>query len=169
MCNRHAGQHVHSAIECSPTGCIQRTDKLHFRVCSGTLGEVAWPEVAGLRVDTWVAPGSVVSHNFDSLIAKVMVHAPSRDEATRAMLAALAGTRVKGIPTNMQLMQAVLRCDEFTGGLYDTHLLLRLKWAPCYAEVRQPQSQLFPECSGGVAAFAGISAAAHMLQELRCP
>jgi acetyl/propionyl-CoA carboxylase alpha subunit len=61
------------------------------------LGEVAWPEAEGLRVDTWVRAGSLVSHNFDSLIAKIMMHADGRDACIDKMLAALAGAPAVGL------------------------------------------------------------------------
>jgi acetyl/propionyl-CoA carboxylase alpha subunit len=99
------------------------------------LGEVGWPHVEGLRVDTWLTSGTHVTHHFDSLIAKVMAHAPTREEAVARMLAALDGTRVKGIPTNQQLLEAVLKSNEFLSGLYDTQMLLHLTMEPSFVEV----------------------------------
>lgn len=96
----------------------------------------------GLRVDTWVASGTLVSHNYDSLLAKVMTHADSRDAAISTMETALQGTRVKGIPTNQQLLEATLAFAEFRGGRYDTHVLLRLPLDKSFLEVRPPRVSL---------------------------
>lgn len=104
---------------------------------SGAVGEVSWPsDIPGLRVDTWVQSGSEITHNYDSLIAKVMVHKGSREEAVAAMKAALAATRVKGIPTNVQLMEAVLGHAPFVEGVYTTHVLDGMTMEPVYAEAR---------------------------------
>jgi urea carboxylase len=86
-------------------------------------------------VDTWVASGTTITPSFDSLIAKVMVHASSRTEAVQRMAKVLGKMRVKGIPTNAQLCQAVLENEEFVGGSYDTHVLTRVTLQPSFAEV----------------------------------
>lgn len=52
---------------------------------------------AGVRVDTWVETGTTISPHYDSLIAKLMVYASSRQEAIQAMQAALSVTRVSGL------------------------------------------------------------------------
>ncbi len=59
---------------------------------AGILGEVAWPE--GVRVDTWVETGSTVTPYYDSLLAKLMVFAPTRKEAIAKLMDALGKTRV---------------------------------------------------------------------------
>lgn len=116
------------------------------RECSGTLGEVAWPELDGLRVDTWVTSGTNISPNYDSLVAKVMTYGDTREVALERMRGVLKGMRVKGIPTNAQLCGAVLENEEFLGGRYDTHLLLRMPMQPCYAEARSTAAVL-PRCA----------------------
>ena len=59
----------------------------------GILGEVAWPE--GIRVDTWVETGSEVTPYYDSLLAKLMVFAPTRKEAIAKLVDALSKTKVQ--------------------------------------------------------------------------
>ena len=51
-------------------------------------------------------PAPQISPNYDSLLAKVMVHAPTRAEAITRMRAALAATALKGVPTNLEFLQA---------------------------------------------------------------
>lgn len=66
---------------------------------AGTLGEVEWPDMEGLRVDTWVETGSAVTPHYDSLLAKIMVFAPEgRAAAIGKMQAALAATKVPPPP-----------------------------------------------------------------------
>lgn len=60
---------------------------------AGILGEVAWPE--GVRVDTWVETGSHVTPYYDSLLAKLMVFAPTRPEAIAKLVDALSKTKVR--------------------------------------------------------------------------
>ena len=100
------------------------------------LGEVVWPEMEDLRVDTWVQTGTEVTHNYDSLLAKVMVHKPTRTEAIAAMSEAITLTRVKGIPTNCQLLTTIMVQPDFVSGLYTTHLLEGMPMQPLYMEVR---------------------------------
>jgi Biotin carboxylase C-terminal domain len=109
--------------------------------CSGLLQEVTWPAgIPGLRVDTWIHSGTEVTPFFDSLLAKVMIHAETREAAVGHMSRALTAMRVKGIPTNAQLMQCVLEDQTFLDGSYDTHLLLHMPLVPSYVEVRASES-----------------------------
>ena len=50
--------------------------------------------VADVRVDSWVERGTTISPHYDSLLAKLMVYAPDRSQATQKMRDALAGTQV---------------------------------------------------------------------------
>lgn len=93
-----------------------------------------WPE--GTRVDTWISSGTFITTNYDSLLAKVMVHSASRDESITKMNGALDGMRVKGIATNAQLLQAIMKSDLFEDSNYDTALLTHLHMEPSFVEVR---------------------------------
>jgi hypothetical protein len=104
-------------------------------LCRGIVGEVVWPQADTVRVDTWIAPGTVVSASFDSLLAKIMVHGRSREEAVGKMVHALASMRVKGIATNAQLLQAVLSSSAFSDPKYTTSLISELAFDPSFAEV----------------------------------
>lgn len=103
--------------------------------CSGTVGEVVWPTVQGLRVDTWIVAGTEVTPNYDSLLAKVMVHGSSREEALARMAEAVERMRVKGIPTNAQLLECILSSKLFGGSQYDTTLMSHLDLKPSFVEV----------------------------------
>ena len=56
---------------------------------------MAWPDMEGVRVDTWVETGAEVTPYYDSLLAKLMVFAPDRPAAIAKLQAALAATKVQ--------------------------------------------------------------------------
>ena len=64
--------------------------------------------------------GDSVSPHYDSLIAKVIAHAPTRDGAIETLLACLRRARVEGVATTLPLHLAVLDSREFRAGTYDT-------------------------------------------------
>ena len=99
------------------------------------IGEVEWPSGDGIRVDTWITAGTFVSTNYDSLLAKVMVHNTSRSGAISSMGSVMEGMRVKGIATNAQLLQAVMGSSLFQDPKYDTALLTHLHMEPSFVEV----------------------------------
>ena len=75
-----------------------------YRPCTGTLRTLDVPALAGVRVDSGFRAGSVISHYYDSLLAKVIAWAPTRDEALASHSAALAGARIHGVTTNRNLL-----------------------------------------------------------------
>lgn len=63
-----------------------------FIPCPGVLGEVVFPtELDGVRVDSWIEAGTEISPYYDSLLAKLMVFAPTRELAVKKLKQALAG------------------------------------------------------------------------------
>jgi acetyl-CoA carboxylase biotin carboxylase subunit len=85
----------------------------------------AWREPAGpgIRVDSGVVEGSVVSHLYDPLLAKLIVHAPTREAALDLALGAVDGFEVEGVRTNLALHRHVLTSAPFRAGDYTTALL----------------------------------------------
>jgi acetyl-CoA carboxylase biotin carboxylase subunit len=73
-----------------------------------------------VRVDTHVESGYEVPPYYDSLIAKVIVHAPTRDGAIETMLRTLRATKIEGIATTVSLHLRVLDSAAFRSGQYDT-------------------------------------------------
>ncbi|MFR9802126.1 biotin carboxylase N-terminal domain-containing protein [Pseudonocardia sp. RS010] len=92
---------------------------------TGTLRTLRFPDLTGVRVDSGVRDGSVVSHHYDPMLAKVIVWAPTRAEALGTLSAALAGARIHGLTTNRDLLVRVLRHPEFAGLGTDTGFLDR--------------------------------------------
>ena len=79
----------------------------------------------GVRVDSGVRSGGVVSPHYDPMLAKVIVHAPTRHEATAVLSAVLAEARIHGVTTNRDLLVRTLRHEAFGRGDTDTGFLDR--------------------------------------------
>jgi acetyl-CoA carboxylase, biotin carboxylase subunit len=94
-----------------------------FLPTPGTITRWAIPAGSGVRVDTFAHPGAVVSPHYDSLVAKVITHAPTRAEAVALMVRVLRGSRVEGISTTIPLQLAVLQTPEFRAGPVTTRWL----------------------------------------------
>uniref|UniRef100_UPI0015EFF058 acetyl-CoA carboxylase biotin carboxylase subunit n=1 Tax=Streptomyces phytophilus TaxID=722715 RepID=UPI0015EFF058 len=84
-------------------------------------GRVHRLEVRGpVRLDTGYTAGDTVTPYYDALLAKVIVHAPTRAEAVRRLTAALRGARIHGPVTNRDLLVRSLEHEEFTGARMTT-------------------------------------------------
>ncbi|APG95079.1 acetyl-CoA carboxylase biotin carboxylase subunit [Sinorhizobium americanum] len=110
--------HGHS-FECR----INAEDPFTFAASPGKIMGAEFPSGPGIRVDTHVTTGYKVSPHYDSLIAKLIVHAPTRDQAIRRMRVALADTRIDGISTNLQLHRELFEDPAFCAGGTDIHYL----------------------------------------------
>ncbi|NSL24299.1 acetyl-CoA carboxylase biotin carboxylase subunit [Agrobacterium tumefaciens] len=102
---------------------INAEDPDKFLPSAGDVTNLVLPEGEGIRVDTHIHVGYRVSPYYDSLIAKLIVHAPTRAEAMVRMRQALAGTRVEGISTNLPLLRALFEDEAFAQGETDIHYL----------------------------------------------
>ncbi len=91
--------------------------------CSGTLLDWHLPSVAGLRVDSGVQAGSEISIHYDPLIAKLIVHGPSRGEAIQLLLRTLRETSTAGLTSNRAFLARVLGHKAFVAGDIHTGFL----------------------------------------------
>ena len=94
-----------------------------FLPAIGTLGRLRFSPAA--RNDTGVREGDEITPHYDPMIAKVIVHGQSRDEALAKMRAALADTQIAGTVTNKAFLSALCRHDGFCKGDVDTGLIER--------------------------------------------
>ncbi len=92
---------------------------------TGRLVRFEVPDLVGIRVDTGVRTGDEVSTHYDPMLAKVIAHAPTREQAARLLARALAESRIHGVTTNRDLLVGILREPEFLGGDIDTGYLVR--------------------------------------------
>ncbi|HXP89663.1 MAG TPA: urea carboxylase [Fibrobacteria bacterium] len=111
----------------------------NFQPSSGRLTEVSFPESA--RVETWVRTGTEVPPWYDPMVAKIIVHAPSRSEAIEALDRALAQTRLAGIATNLGYLRHLLESHAFQSGNVWTGMLAELAWTPATVEVLEGGAQ----------------------------
>jgi acetyl-CoA carboxylase biotin carboxylase subunit len=102
---------------------INAEDPESFMSSAGTITDLSLPEGEGIRVDTHIHAGYKVSPYYDSLIAKVIVHAPSREQAMEKMRKALADTRIDGISTNIPFLRVLFEDGVFANGETDIHYL----------------------------------------------
>lgn len=109
------------ALECR----INAEDPFSFVPCPGRVDAWELPGGNGVRVDSHMSSGSVVPPYYDSLIAKVITHGDTRDEALARMRVALSELRVEGIRTNVPLHRALLGDEGFQAGGVDIHHLER--------------------------------------------
>jgi acetyl-CoA carboxylase biotin carboxylase subunit len=110
------------AIECR----INAEDPKSFAPWPGAITEYHPPGGGGVRVDSGVYGGWRVPSCYDSLIAKVIVHAPTRAEAIIKMRCALDEFIIGGIRTNIPLHQALLRDPEVIEGRMSTRTIERV-------------------------------------------
>ena len=104
------------AIECR----INAEDPIHdFRPSPGVVSHLQFPGGIGVRVDSALYQGAAIPADYDSLIAKIIVHAPSRAEAITRMRRALMECVIGGIQTNIDYHLAILREPSFIRGDYD--------------------------------------------------
>ena len=119
------------AIECRINAEDPAAD---FRPGAGTVSFLHLPGGCGVRVDSALYTGCTLSPFYDSMIAKVIVHAPTRLEAIRRMRRALEELVVEGVATNAELAHLILYHPDYIKGAYDTgfigqHLDELLKWS----------------------------------------
>jgi acetyl-CoA carboxylase biotin carboxylase subunit len=108
------------AIECR----INAEDsRVGFRPSCGKITRMEYPGGAGVRFDTHAYGGYTISPYYDSLIGKLIVHAPSREEAIKAMRRALDECVIRGIETTVPFHQLILTDPRLISGDYDTSFI----------------------------------------------
>lgn len=111
------------SIECR---VLAENPSLGFRPCAGTIQSFHAPGGPGIRIDSAIYQGCDVPPFYDSMLAKVIVHAPTREQAIAKMRWALAEFIVEGIDTNIDLQLSLIKTDQFLSGDYNTGTLTAL-------------------------------------------
>lgn len=96
-----------------------------FLPATGTVRAFDPPTGLGIRVDSGIHTGSVITGIYDSMLSKIVVHGINRQHALRRARRALAETRVEGVTTILPFHRAVLEEDAFTS---DDHLGIYTTW-----------------------------------------
>jgi acetyl-CoA carboxylase biotin carboxylase subunit len=111
-----------AAIECR----INAEDTGHnFRPSPGRIERMVVPGGFGVRFDSHVHAGYVVSPHYDSMIGKLIVHQPTRDEAIACMKRALSELGIEGIETTVPMHLRILNHGAFTEARVDTTFIER--------------------------------------------
>jgi propionyl-CoA carboxylase alpha chain len=137
-----------------------------FLPATGTLHGFEIPVGAGIRVDSGVETGSVVSVHYDPMLAKVVAYGDSRVEASARLAAALAAARLHGVRTNRELLVRVLRSPAWLAGDVDTSFLERHDPAELGAPLVDEAALRLHCAAAALAAAAGRRASAPVLAEL---
>ncbi len=117
-------QIVGHSIECR----INAEDPVKFTPSPGRITAFNIPGGPGVRVDTAVYPGYVVPPYYDSMIAKLIVHARTRDLAIARMQRALDMMVVEGIKTTIPLHQKIMADENFRKGNFSTKFMEEFKY-----------------------------------------
>ena len=96
-----------------------------FLPVTGMIHRFEVPDLPGLRVDSGVENGSMVSVFYDPMLAKIIAHGTTRDRAAETLAQALRRAILHGPVTNRELLVRILEHDEFRSGAIDTHFLER--------------------------------------------
>jgi acetyl-CoA carboxylase, biotin carboxylase subunit len=96
-----------------------------FRPSPGDVKEFFLSGGPGVRIDSHILPGAVVSPHYDSMVAKLIVHGADRAEALARMERALYESRVDGVETTIPFHREVLAHPDFRAGHFDTGFLER--------------------------------------------
>ena len=107
------------AIECR----INAEDPDTFAPSPGTITELHMAGGTGVRVDSGIYGGGRVPPHYDPLVAKLIVHAPTRAQAIAKMQRALSETIIGGIRTNIPLHRRILAHPAFQEGRFSTRFL----------------------------------------------
>ena len=109
--------------------CAENPDN-NFLPATGALNVYVLPECVtfergAVRVDSGVRQGDAISPFYDSMVAKLIVHGDTREQALARLDEALAQTHIVGLATNVQFLRRVARTDSFAQAKLDTALIPR--------------------------------------------
>ena len=109
--------------------CAENPDK-QFLPATGTLQVYRKPQATSferstVRIDDGVRQGDTISPFYDSMVAKLIVHGDTREQALARLDTALAQTHIVGLNTNVQFLRHVVRSDAFARAQLDTALIPR--------------------------------------------
>ena len=97
----------------------------NFMPCPGKITGLHLPGGNGIRVDTAIYEGYTVPQNYDSMLAKIIVHGKNRDESIAKMKSAIAELVIDGIDTNRDFIYKILENQNFVTNNYDTSFIAK--------------------------------------------
>lgn len=127
---------------------INAEDPVTFFPSLGKIDRISMPGGLGVRIDSAIYPGLEVTPYYDSMLAKLIVWAPTRDQAIQKTLRSLGEMRISGVKTSLPVAAKALRSEPFRSGDYDTGILEKIEGDPGVVD------DLDPEIAALAAAFA---------------
>ena len=112
------------AIECRINA---ENPEKNFRPCPGTITDMYLPGGKGVRIDSAIYSGYTVPPYYDNMLAKLIVHGDSREEAIHKMKSALGEVIIKGIETNIDYQYSILNHPDFISGNIDVEFVTEAK------------------------------------------
>ena len=110
---------VHS-IECRINA---ENPSKNFMPCPGTITGLNLPGGNGIRIDTAIYEGYTIPPTYDSMIAKIITHGDTRNEAISKMKRALEETVIEGVDTNIDFLFQIIKNQNFIRGNFDTSFI----------------------------------------------
>lgn len=95
----------------------------NFRPCPGTIRELHFPGGQGIRVDTDIYAGYTIPPYYDSMVAKLIVHGDTREDAIAKMQSALGEVIIEGIDTNVDFQFEIISDPVYQSGDFDIEFL----------------------------------------------
>ncbi len=118
-----AGERLDIAYE-GPKGCA-----IEARINALAPGKITRLQVpAGVRFDSYIREGTVITPYYDSMIAKLIVHAETREKAVKALHKALDELVIEGVPTTREMHLAICEDKRFVAGKYSCAFFEDFKW-----------------------------------------
>ena len=111
------------AIECRINA---ENPEKNFRPSPGTITDMYLPGGKGVRIDSAIYSGYTVPPYYDSMLAKLIVHAKNRSEAIRKMRSALGEVIIEGIDTNVDYQYEILNNPDFISGNIDIEFIAKI-------------------------------------------
>ena len=108
------------SIECRINA--ENPDK-KFMPSPGTITALKWPSIEGVRIDSHIFNGYSIPIFYDSLIAKIICHAPTRETAIDLMSSALSQLEIDGIKTTIDFHKSILSDISFKSNVHNTQFL----------------------------------------------
>lgn len=95
-----------------------------FLPSTGKIFALRWPEKSSqLRIDTGIQPGTEITPYYDAMLAKIIVHAASRQEAITQLIESLMQVQIAGLTTNIPYLCEILRTPAFLAEALSTRFL----------------------------------------------
>lgn len=108
--------------------CRINAEDSKFMCSTGTITKCTFPQGGGIRVETFVQAGTVIGPFYDSMIAKIISTAPTRELAIARMVEALSELDIEGVNTNKRFQMDLIQTAEFYDGSSNTTFVEEKLW-----------------------------------------